>query len=88
MGLDVKEKALISFVAKVTIPLVIIVGPLVAWTGIWENPIWLLGAATAAVWGVKLLRYVLEKLTRRRKNVLTYGKWAVVTGKFILDLWV
>ena len=83
MGLDVKEKALIQFVAKVTIPLAIILGPLVAYTGIWEHPLWLVGAITMAIQVIKILRYVMEKITRRRKNVLSYGKWAIVTGKSI-----
>lgn len=81
MGLDVKEKALLSFVAKVTLPLLAVLGPVVAYTGIWEHPLWFLGLMTAGVYMVKLLSYVAERLTRRRKDLMgSYGKWAVVTG--------
>lgn len=81
MGLDVKEKALLSFVAKVTLPLVAVLGPLVAYTGIWEHPLWFLGLMTAGVYTAKFLSYVAERVTRRRKDLVgKYGKWAVVTG--------
>ncbi len=81
MGLDVKEKALLSFVAKVTLPLLAVLGPLVAYTGIWEHPLWFLGLMTAGVYTAKFLSYVAERLTRRRKDMVgSYGKWAVVTG--------
>jgi len=81
MGLDVKEKALLSFVAKVTLPLVAVLGPIVAYTGIWEHPLWVLGLMTAGVYTAKLLSYVAERLTRGRKDMVgSYGKWAIVTG--------
>ena len=80
MGLDVKEKALLQFIAKVTIPLALILGPLAAYTGVWQHPMWVLGAFTAVVQAIKLIRYLMERISRRPKRVTTYGQWAIVTG--------
>lgn len=81
MGLDVKEKALLTFIAKVTFPLVVVMGPFVAYTRIWEYPFWFLGLITFAVLSTKALYYLVERLTRRRKDLpREYGKWAIVTG--------
>lgn len=80
MGLDVKEKALLQFIAKVTVPLALVLGPLAAYTGVWEHPLWVLGAFTAVVQAVKLTKYLLERATRRPKRVTAYGQWAIVTG--------
>jgi hypothetical protein len=82
MGLDVKEKALLQFIAKVTVPLALILAPLVVYTGIWEHPLWAVGVFTVAVQAIKLLKYLLERLSRRPKRVTTYGQWAIVTGEF------
>lgn len=80
MGLDVKEKALLQFIAKVLLPLALVLVPLVVYTGIWEHPLWALGLLTAVVKAIKLLKYLVERLTRRPKRVTTYGQWAIVTG--------
>lgn len=80
MGLDVKEKALLQFIAKVTIPLALVLGPLAAYTGVWQHPMWALGVFTAVVQVIKLIRYIMERISRRPKRVTTYGQWAIVTG--------
>ncbi len=80
MGLDVKEKKLLQFIAKVLLPLALALVPLAVHTGVWAHPLWAVGVFTMLVKGIKLLKYLLERLTRRPKRVTTYGQWAIVTG--------
>lgn len=80
-SLDVKEKALLRFVVGVAVPLFGTGGFIIYATGLYKKPVEVVGWVTLTIFTVKILSYVIEKLTRRPRNVLDYGKWAIVTGE-------
>lgn len=52
------------------------------------DPLRLLGAAVLAVAAWRAAVSVYRRLVLPPKQPLQYGKWAIVTGRFIAALWV
>ena len=79
-GLDVKEKALLRYVGAEAVKLFGSLGALLLATGAYKDAVRAVGVITIAVFALKAGKYLVEKATRKVKNVRAYGKWAIVTG--------
>jgi len=87
MAMDQKEKNLLKFFVKgLLIPFVIVywtlrrAGPYLAKGGPIGASLAQIGALYVILNCIKLFRNLFVFLKRKQKNVLEYGKWAIVTG--------
>lgn len=91
---DVKERALFTFIGSVLLPVLLVASLLIYSTGVYKEPLRLVGLLTTAVWAIKALTYFgkylplvlgdmwpFKAFKAKEDYVEKYGKWAIVTGE-------
>lgn len=82
MALDVKERRFLSFIFWRLGPILAAFFGGATYLDLWKQPFRLLGVTTFAIqsvlWGVWAVKKF--KMTFLSKELLSYGKWAIVTG--------